>query len=251
MKLSLPLMAPTMTAAFGYAQQTAETCGARTLGQPMRSQRSCRSGSDQSTSMSGLKMPQPLTEFQDQGTSWNWNSLDARPECALGAARVASAWAFLEFLLIEVFFNATGDIELTDGEEPAFNGQRLASSTLSALESLTAKLDVIASGIDYYVPSTSAAFEQLRGGIRKCGRERNRIVHAVWGTNANFPNDIIRVQIFEDQNIKYTPQDFADTVQRINDQRVKIEEFDVACRQFRLAEFQAQAGGGSPRRRGR
>src|SRR5688500_909608 len=110
-------------------------------------------------------MPQPLTPRQSEGTYWNVDTLAERPECALGVARVASAWAFLEFELAHVFMQATGEFELRDDGAVELVGQPLAVAALSPLESLTAKLDVIAAGLLAYLPGMSADFDQLRTGI--------------------------------------------------------------------------------------
>lgn len=182
-------------------------------------------------------MPQPVPESVRFDTSWGPKSLEERPECALGVAKVASSWAFLEFWLIEMFFSATGEIEFFEDDEPALIGHPLAVAALSSLESLTAKLDVISAGLEAYLPSKTVEFDQLRTGIRACARERNRIVHAVWGTNQHYPNDVIRVETFTDKHMRYTPKDFDDTVERITIQWKKVEEFDAACRATRIAEF--------------
>lgn len=183
-------------------------------------------------------MPQPLTEHQSEGTYWGHESLQERPACAVGLAKVASAWAFLEYSMIMMFFQATGDLEREDHGEPELVGHQLAVSALGALESTTAKLDVIAAGIAAYLPEMSAPFEQLRNGIRSCARERNRIVHAVWGINNKYPEHVIRVETFEDKFVKYTPQDFDTVAQRIKEQVDAVTAFDAACREARLAQGQ-------------
>lgn len=182
-------------------------------------------------------MPQPLSENQHEGTYWRHDSLEERPACAAGVAKVASAWAFLEFSLIMMFYQATGDPERDESGEVELIGHQLAFSALSALESTTAKLDVIAAGIASYLPEKSASFDELRNGIRSCARERNRIVHAVWGVNKKYPDDIIRVETFDDKFIKYTPQDFETVAQRIKEQVDAVSAFDAACREARIAEL--------------
>lgn len=188
-------------------------------------------------------MPQPLTDNQSEGTYWRHDSLQERPACAAGVAKVASAWAFLEFSLIMMFYQATGDPELDDTGELELVGHQLAVSSLSALESTTAKLDVIAAGIAAYLPEMSAAFDQLRSGIRSCARERNRIVHAIWGVNDKYPDHIIRVETFDDKFIKYTPHDFDTTAQRIKEQVDAVTAFDAACRKARITELLPEQGG--------
>lgn len=188
-------------------------------------------------------MPQPLTEHQSEGTYWGHDSLLQRPVCAAGLAKVASAWAFLEYSLIMMFFQATGDPEWDDGGEVELVGHQLAVSSLAALESTTAKLDVIEAGIAAYLPEMSAPFEQLRNGIRSCARERNRIVHAVWGLNDKYPEHVIRVEIFDDKFIKYTPQDFDTTAVRIKEQVDAVTAFDAQCRKARIAEAEAEQSG--------
>jgi|KBSMisStaDraftv2_1062788.scaffolds.fasta_scaffold783239_1 hypothetical protein len=182
-------------------------------------------------------MPQPLTENQSEGTYWRWDSLEERPACAAGVAKVASYWAFLEFSLIMMFFQATGDPEWDDFGEVEIVGHQLAFSTLSVLESTTAKLDVIAAGIASCLPGKSAAFDQLRKGIGSCARERNRIVHAVWGVNKVYPDHIIRVEKFDHKFIKYTLKDFDDVAQRIKEQIDAVSAFDADCRAARTAEL--------------
>lgn len=187
-------------------------------------------------------MPQPLTEHQSEGTRWSINSLQERPTCAAGVAKVASTWAFLEFSLIEMFFQATGEPELQDDGDLQLVGHPLAVCSLGSLESTTAKLDVIAAGIAAYVPTMSAPFQQLRTGIRACAKERNLIVHAVWGINDRYPDHIIRVETFYDRFIKYTPDDFDKVADRIKEQVDAVTAFDSACRRVRLAEMTPEQG---------
>ena len=68
----------------------------------------------------------------------------------------------------------------------------------------------------------------------------NRIVHAIWGVNDRYPDHVIRVETFEDKFIKYTPQDFEVTAQRINEQVGAVSAFDAACRTARIAEASAR-----------
>jgi hypothetical protein len=185
-------------------------------------------------------MPQPLTHHQSEGTYWGIDTVQERPTCAAGVAKVASTWAFLEFSLIMMFFQATGELEHDENGEVELVGHPLAHSSLSAIESTTAKLDVIAAGIAAYVPQMSAEFEQLRTGIRSCARERNRIVHAVWGINNRYPEHIIRVETFDDKFIKYTPQDFENAAQRIKEQVDAVSAFDAACKAARIADAPAE-----------
>ena len=187
-------------------------------------------------------MPQPLTDHQSEGTSWGINSLQERLGCAAGIAKVASTWAFLEFSLVMMFFQATGEPEVQDDGEVELIGHPLAVSSLSSLESTTAKLDVIAAGIAFYLPEMTTAFAQLRSGIRSCARERNRIVHAIWGINDKYPDHIIRVETFDDKFIKYTPQDFDNVSERIKAEVDAVTAFDSACRRARLAELAPEPG---------
>ena len=90
------------------------------------------------------------------------------------------------------------------------------------------------------MPEMSAPFEQLRNGIRSCARERNRIVHAVWGLNGKYPEHVIRVESFDDKFIKYTPQDFDTTALRIKEQVDAVTAFDAECRKVRIAEAEAE-----------
>src|SRR4051794_11329743 len=97
-------------------------------------------------------MPQPLTAHQSEGTYWGIDSLQERPTCAAGVAKVASAWAFLEFSLIMMFFQAPGEVDRDVHDQADFVAHPLAVSSQSPLESTTAKLDKIAAGIAAYIP---------------------------------------------------------------------------------------------------
>lgn len=189
-------------------------------------------------------MPQPLTDRQREKAriSWGFDSLQKRPDCALGVAKVASAWAFLEFELVAMFFSATGDWDIGEDGEAEGTGHPLAVAALGSLESTSAKLDVIAAGIESYVPSLSVDFEQLKIGIRQCAKERNKVVHAVWGTSEKYPRDVIRVVTFDDAFIKYTPRDFDSITKRIKTQVDRVSEFHDDCGWARKSELLLELG---------
>jgi hypothetical protein len=54
--------------------------------------------------------------------------------------------------------------------------------------------------------------------------------------NNKYPEHIIRVETFDDKFIKYTPQDFANAVDRIKEQVDAVSAFSAACREARFTE---------------
>ena len=132
---------------------------------------------------------------------------------------------------------ATAKVEIA-GDNVRFVSEPTAVAAMSALESLSARLDVIENALKRVLRGLSAEFETLRIAIRKCASGRNEVVHANWGVSPRYPADAIRI-VEGIRYIKYTQRDFEDIVHRIIAQAGDIATFKVKCEEVRVSEARA------------
>jgi hypothetical protein len=186
-------------------------------------------------------MPQPLRSRPGDRTEGGHEQLAKRPECAILIAQVACAWALLEDNLGSMFSLATGTLERTTEGHLITKGNRLATAAFHALESINARLSVIEASLELELPSAVAPFNALAADIRKCAKNRNKIVHSSWHTSDRYPADLIRAPHFGVME-RWTARDLKSVIGQIDDQSDKIFDFISSCVALKKERHQEQGG---------
>jgi hypothetical protein len=115
-------------------------------------------------------MPQPLRRWSND-IVFNASALDARPQLAPYIAKVTTSWAEIEV--------AVGLLLAT----MLATEMRTGVAMYLALTGSAAQDKVLAATADVSLPpELKAEFTELMRRVRKRGEERNKVVHALWGT---------------------------------------------------------------------
>jgi hypothetical protein len=192
-------------------------------------------------------MPQPLGQWID-GIYFHEKILKERPELATMIARIAAAWSMIEVdmgLALAVILD-------TDA--------RTGVSMYVALSGSAAQDRALAAAVETCLPdSMHATFAELLKEFRKRGKERNRVVHALWSLHPNdekklincAPENIVRdvakaynalfasdepmikspTKQLVSELLVYTEADFRDIIERILAFRMKINAFSESAKE--------------------
>ena len=188
-------------------------------------------------------MPQPFSK--DRSVSWYDRAIMDRPEMAARIGLVTTQWAIFENILAQMFATmlfgpdvreAIAEATLIDGgENVALTikgteslGETISLQALGALESLTAKLDVISAVLKPRISDELYLHFQndLRKDIRRRARERNRVVHGPWALCDDYPDDLIYTRPGE-KWMRYTAKDLDNIVTHINETRGHVMAFMI------------------------
>jgi hypothetical protein len=127
-------------------------------------------------------MPQPLRRWLND-ISFNVAAVAERPVLAAGIAGVAAAWADIEIalgLLLAV-------VPHTEA--------RTGVSMYLALRGSAAQDAALEAAATTWLPKDlQLEFTSLLHTVRRRGKERNRVVHALWGTIPQLPDALINCQ---------------------------------------------------------
>jgi hypothetical protein len=124
-------------------------------------------------------MPQPLRRWVDDIT-FRSEALSERPELAACIARVASSWARIEVMLGFLLGEMLGT-EARTGVRMylALTGSSAQDASLSAAAEFCLSADL------------QEEFTSLRREVRSCARQRNTIVHGIWGVTPKLPTSLV------------------------------------------------------------
>ncbi|UVK37634.1 hypothetical protein LHFGNBLO_004699 [Mesorhizobium sp. AR10] len=124
-------------------------------------------------------MPQPLRRWPDD-LAWTANAGALRPKLAPWIVRVSAEWAKVQIHL-GLVLAATLDAEAHAGVHMylALTGSAAQEAALSA-------------AVNTQLPEAyQSAFVDILRKYRACARQRNRIVHCLWGVSLKYPNGLI------------------------------------------------------------
>jgi len=175
-------------------------------------------------------MPQPLKKWVSD-ISWQPKDLDKRPELALKIAQVGAAWSQLDLQRVHLLMAL-----LRNG---APTGVRMYLS-LSGSASQEA---VLTAAFGNFLPdSTQKMFESLMRDIKARARERNRIVHGIWGVSDDYPEALINCQLNDMATNSVTRYRIISHVSTLGLKPIDFEkhqqaEFIKACRVYRANDF--------------
>ena len=110
-----------------------------------------------------------------------------RPEIAARIGLVVTEWAAFERLLAQMFATMLFGMGMAER-----TGEEISLQALGALESLTARLDVISAVLKPRIPDELYMHFQknLKPEIRRRASERARIVHGPWMLCDDYPDDL-------------------------------------------------------------
>ena len=169
-------------------------------------------------------MPQPFPD--DRSLRWYDHAILDRPEIAARIGLVATEWAAFERLLAQMFA-----VTLFGMGAPEGAGEAISQQALGALESLSARLDIISAILKPRIPEElyERFQETVMPDIRGRARERNRVIHGHWLICDDYPNDLIYAP-WGKRRLRYTTKDFDDIAARINETSGRFIEFLMAVR---------------------
>ena len=127
-------------------------------------------------------MPQPLRWWPDDIT-FGANALAERPTLAIGIAGVAAAWAEIEVTL-GILLGTILHTEMHTGISMYLSLKGSAAQDAALAAAAKAKLP----------NDLKRKFEDLLLIMRKRGKERNKIVHGLWGISPQLPDALINCQ---------------------------------------------------------
>jgi hypothetical protein len=129
-------------------------------------------------------MPKPLSQVKHSGTIYIGNNKDHpskhRPELALLAMKVISAWSIMESFLSGVFVQMLGA-----NPAPAVAMFNALTSTAAQNASLRAIAQTSLS------KRNQELFEAIQIAVSKLAKHRNIIAHWVWGHTSSLPDAVL------------------------------------------------------------
>jgi hypothetical protein len=138
-----------------------------------------------------------------------------RPELAALIGGICSDWAYLESLLCDFYRNLMGVyLEPTPGYEPPFHP--VASQIFDEIQTIHSRVQLVRKLAEWVIKDekqrndTLAVLEKLK----KAGKGRNTVVHAVWGICDSEPDALILLPTFGHKLI-YKKQDFEIIIEQI------------------------------------
>jgi hypothetical protein len=203
-------------------------------------------------------MPQPLKQWTDD-IQFTKGALTARPAFAMLIANVAAAWSEIEVdmgLALAIILNTEA---------------RTGVAMYLALSGSAAQDRSLDAAVQTLLPAElQAEFSQLLAEMRRRGKERNRVIHALW---SEYPNDAAKIincspdnivrdvaksfhakikreevfltepsQEFIANLLVYSERDFSDIMQRSQELRDKIQAFALKVDTFHQQQNQPTHG---------
>lgn len=174
-------------------------------------------------------MPQPIRHRPGDRTEGGYEQLAKRPECALRIAQVASAWAWLELHLSDMFSLGTGSIARKESGTTIWKTNRIARASFHALDSLNARLRIIEASLEIVAPEKVASFNEIAADVRRCATGRNKVVHSCWSISDRYPDDVVRTPALGGHEL-WTAKDFQNIIEQIEAQSIQILMFLMEVR---------------------
>jgi hypothetical protein len=179
-----------------------------------------------------LFMPQPFRLKPDEKLQQGPGLFESRQECAVKLAEIANAWARIERMLLSV----VGAASTTDVEEgrPQVYFDPITMAAMQALESLSARLDVIAAVLAVCVSTEICdLWKEIAPQIRRAGGMRNQVTHCVWLGSDRYPRDILRIER-GDALTRYTVADLEAVRKAIRAIEAQLNPFIHRCLAHRV-----------------
>ena len=189
-------------------------------------------------------MPQKLPAKLVSVVDFSRSALGQRPGCAVLIATISSEWARLEHELTSMFGAATGLNSATSKDTWQSSPNLAAFAALAALESLHARIAAITAAFDAIDIDArlKTSFAQISLELRKRAKERNAIIHGLWGIVDNYPNDVILKSAPQTNDLKrYTQKDFEQAIERLTETGSRVSNFT-----FQVTATQAEIEIGWP-----
>ena len=161
-------------------------------------------------------MPQPLG-FASANIHYSPKGLLVhRPQHLAGIGLVATEWAALEDHLVT---SISGGLFMQLGAQEGKvipEAEQVVRTTLLALESQAARLGVIEDLLEPRVSPEmfSHWLKDVKPELRKRAKERNRVVHGLWGWDDKYPSDVFLID-GKGKHVRYRVEDFSDIADRI------------------------------------
>ena len=179
-----------------------------------------------------IAMPQPFPV--EPSLRWYDHAIMNRPEIAARIGLVVTEWAAFERLLAQMFAAMLFGMGMAE-----HTGEAISLQALGALESLSARLDVISAVLKPRIPDELYLHfrDNLKPEIRRRASERARVVHGPWMLCDDYPDDLIYAPLGE-RRMRYTATDLDNIATHIIDTRDNVIGFLM---QVRIALQQQQA----------
>ena len=172
-------------------------------------------------------MPQP-TQINPDDIRWQNGEMLERPEHAQQLALISCNWTRVERALAALL-GALLHTGYGGSVEQRIKQHEKNSGLLNAVVNTPTKIEMILEAARYELSEDT--LKKLRALVEKVqtrSKERNTVIHAVWGVCDIYPNDLIlipKVGQPRDKQVRYSKRDFENIVTRLNELREELNDF--------------------------
>jgi hypothetical protein len=175
------------------------------------------------------KMPKTITSkiVNSYSTGPTWVS-DHAPQCISGIGMVALSWNSLEAQVEHMLSGILGRTYRGNDGGWAINPNWVISVAMSEVNTVRGRIKIVTSIFDRLLANHSLLKEwsKLSDTLIKRGKERNTVVHTVWGWSEAAPGVILQT-LDVGKHMAWGPEDFAEVAARTQALNDDLQRFMI------------------------
>ena len=185
-------------------------------------------------------MPYELPMRKIGSVATGLGNIQGRDELASLIGQTANDWNYLEKCMEQLYSGLMGRMYWA-GREPnatylvAPNAHPVAYQIFDELESFRAKQNVFEALLKWALINCDSEFlkykEQTEKPLKNAYKARNRVVHALWGICADYPDALIEVTTFG-QSLVWRKSDFLEELKKIGEGYAAFSKATAKFQQF-------------------